>query len=204
MTSTRDQSSQHQQQLRGPLASNARSAVVIVLMCVFFAIGLMQLKPTSAQQAPSETLTVAALITEMRALRQSLDNLASNNLRTQLALERWRAQQTIVERAVEAVRDIQDQLEAERATLQQTEQSAKHYEKLLAAESDAAQRGVIERELQAALANIEQAKQRIQQLQEREAQANAHLQSERAKAQERQEALDLLDHAFNQITPRNR
>lgn len=187
-----------------PQGRTPQTQLIAGMLLLAAAVGLAHPEQAPPTKPPShESEATQALIGEMRVLRQSLDQLARRQVQTQLATERWRIQLDLVSRLMDEHRAAQDLLESEKAALHQAEQAVRQYERSLAAEADPAQRSSYERELQSAQASVEQSRQRLQRLQEREGQTNSTLQSEQAKAQELAQTLESLDRNINSST-RNR
>ena len=172
---------------------------IALLVCVLFVqYGSASGNPTPTS-APS-TISVQAndattqtLIAEIKELRHALQDLAVNSSRMQIAVETWRVQQSIADRAAQDLQNTQDQIDGDGASLRQLEQTAKQFQEQINFEPNPTQKAALSRELQAMQANAEEVRQRLQRLQQRETEARSNSNAEKTKAQEARDALDGLN-----------
>lgn len=148
-----------------------------------------------------EGTTPQVLVQEIRALRQSLQNFALGNSRLQVAIERCRVQQFLVERLNDEFNSIQSQIDANDSLIQQLEDTVKALDRSLVTETEATRREGIEQERKSVLANIELNKQRNQRLHTRSMQINDSLQTEKARLNQLRDNLDSLEHSLSNEQP---
>lgn len=170
------------------MISNMKKNIGLVVAGFTLAIfvGLAQNIFNAVKAQATDGMSSQALLAEVKALRQALQSFTIGNARMQLSIEKLRVQEMTVERLTQNLYRIQDQLDNERAALISIEQNAKALER--SANSDPTQA----REAQNMLVLVDEAKQRISRLQQREAEISQALNVEKSRSQELKDALDLL------------
>ena len=152
--------------------------------------GLAQDLLVVANTQIDDPVSKQALINAVKSVERAVRENGFGSARLLIALENRRLQQTQVDHAVQELYKAQELLENEQSALTSTEQSLKMLERIAHAENDPVQRDLFQRELQTVPVAIQQAKERIQRLQQRETDINNNLRIVKAKAQELTESLD--------------
>jgi len=171
----------------------------LILVAALVRYGAARESMQSNDGSPSQVL-----ITEIQELRRALQESTTRTFRVQVSIERWRVQQSIVDRLTQERYTVQDQLDGAASTLRQLEQAARQLQELASSEPNPTQRAQLAREYQTALLNVEESKQVILRLQQRESEINANFEAEKAKAQELKNSLDALDPSIKQAADKKR
>jgi chromosome segregation ATPase len=174
-----------------------------------FAVGLLLFGLSSfsvlaqtpnAKPVENDSATVKALLDEVRQLRQVLQRNGVATYRAQVTLERLKLQQGIVNDLLKEQTELRNRIkEMERNVPNMTGQIAE-IEKLVAVAATPTERNERELMLKGIKGEIENEKQRIQDLREREPQITARLQTEQAKLHELNESLDKLERELENAT----
>jgi chromosome segregation ATPase len=173
--------------------------LVLVLITLFAGLGLVQ-NVNGQNNKPSEDKeAIQELLTEVRMLRQALQTLHRMNLdlyRSQLLSDRIRANREDVRRLTSSLNETRDTLAKTQNTIPQFVDRLKLLENQVLLEVDQQRRANLEFEVKRTKEGIEIYKGQIEPLKEREQQLTADLNAEKAKLQELEGRLDLLERAF--------
>jgi chromosome segregation ATPase len=134
---------------------------------------------TFGQAASSDSQTLQALLSEVRALRQDLQNSLTRVQSAQILLSRLQIQEAVVTRASQHLE------KSERAEI-------RHYEDKLSTEADSGQRQNLQDNINSAQSDLEASTLVEQQRQAAETEARQQLQTEQAKLNTLETQLDEL------------
>ena len=166
---------------------------VPLFVVLLFSISLPMLEgPVQAQtpSSPDDQRLIKALLDEVRLLRQAFQRLNLNAYRSQILVERIRAQNDKVARLTRSVEGARDELAETLSSANQLNERVKSTESTIEDEHDARQRAQMEAELKYML-DIH--KQREQRLREREQRLSEQLRSEQSKLDDFEGRLDALE-----------
>ena len=150
-------------------------------------------KPTQDKEAIQE------LLAEVRMLRQALQTIHRMNLdtyRVQLLSERIRANREDIRRLTSSLNETRDTLAKTQNTIPQFIERVKLLESQVQLEVDQQRRNNLEFEVRRTKEGVEMYKSQIEPLKEKEQQLAADLNAEKAKLQELESRLDLLERAI--------
>lgn len=133
------------------------------------------------------------LVGEVRILRQTLHRVNVNAYRSQVLVERIRAQSDRVSRTSRALDDVRAELADMQAGINQFTERVKALEGQIQQEADEKRRTGLETELKEFKYVLDQQRQREQRAREREVRLADQLRQEQAKLDELENRLDLLD-----------
>jgi hypothetical protein len=164
-------------------------ALLLPLVCLSFSATV-----EAQNQKPNENdQPVKALLEEVRLLRQTLQRLNLGAYRSQILVERIRAQNDRVARLSRSLEDTRGELAEEQVSINQFSERAKTTDNQLQQETDDKRKGQIEVELRELKYMIDFHKQKEQRLREREIRSSEQLKIEQAKLDEFDNRLDLLE-----------
>jgi DNA repair exonuclease SbcCD ATPase subunit len=161
---------------------------------------------TFGQAASSDSQTLHALLSEVRALRQDLQSSLARVQSAQILLSRLQIQEAVVTRASENLDDARSKL-ADVQVVQKSERAElRHYEEL-SSEADPRQRQNLQDNINSAQSDLEASTLVEQQRQAAETEAQQQLQTEQSKLNTLGNQLDELvknmdDHAEQSRVPR--
>jgi predicted nucleic acid-binding Zn-ribbon protein len=160
-----------------------------------FLILLVCIPPSSVAQnsKPTEDKTLQSLLNEVRLLRETLQRINLNSYRSQIIVERIRAQNDRVARLTRMLEDSRDEAANIQVHINQLSESAKSLENRIQQEADLKQRSQLETELKEFKYILDQQRQRYERLRERELRLNTELQAEQGKLSELEGRLDALE-----------
>lgn len=166
-------------------------------MAVLFA-GLILVPAVSGQsnKQTEDKEAIQELLAEVRMLRQALQTLHRMNLdtyRSQLLVDRIRANREDVRRLNDSLNDTRDTLAKTQNTIPQFVDRLKLFETELQLEVDQQKRADLEFEAKRTKESIEMYKSQIGPLKEREQQLASELNTEKNKLNELENRLDLLE-----------
>lgn len=164
-------------------------ALLLPLICLFFSATV-----EAQNQKPNENdQPVKALLEEVRLLRQTLQRLNLGAYRSQVLVERIRAQNELIARLSRSLEDTRRELVEEQVSVSRFSERLKMIDNLLQQESDDKRKEQIEFELREAKGELDLHKQREQRARERDAQLSEQLRLEQAKLDDFEHRLDSLD-----------
>jgi chromosome segregation ATPase len=172
-----------------------RSLLKLVIV-VFFTLCATQPSAGQNNKPADDKETLQALLTEVRMLRQALQTLQQMSVdtyRSQLLVDRIRVYREDVRRLTTSLNDTRDLLAKTQSTIPQFIERQKLMETQLQLEVDQNKRAQMEFEIKRTRESVEMYKAQIDPLKEREQRLAAELNSEKAKLEELESRLDLLD-----------
>jgi chromosome segregation ATPase len=177
--------------------TNARHLflLLIILLCGF---GLVQ-SASGQNNKQEEKAAIQDLLEEVRMLRQALQTLHRMNLdsyRSQLLVDRIRVNREDVRRLTSSLNETRDLLAKTQNTIPQFIDRVKLLESQVQLEVDQQRRNNLEFEVRRTKEGVENYKSQIEPLKEKEQQLSADLNAEKAKLQELESRLDLLERAI--------
>src|SRR5262249_7915585 len=144
-------------------------------------------------QKPGENdQPVKALLEEVRLLRQTLQRLNLGTYRSQILVERIRAQNDLIARLSRSLEDTRRELAEEQISVSRFGDRLKMADNLLQQEFDDKRKGEIEFELKEIKSELDLHKQKEQQAREREQRLSEQLKIEQAKLDDFENRLDSL------------
>lgn len=155
--------------------------------------------PASAQTKQSDDKTLQELLDEVRMLRQALQTLqrmSVDTYRSQLLVDRVRVGHEDVRRLTASLNETRDTLRRTQLTIPNFTEQAKMQETQLQLEVDPSKRAQWEFELKRSKEALENYKSQIEPLKDREQQLAAELNTAKARVEELESRLDLLDRAI--------
>lgn len=174
----------------------SRCCLLIVLLA---AGGTYQI---AAGQPPKsrEDKTLQELLDEVRMLRQALQTLqrmSVDTYRSQLLVDRIRVNREDIRRLTASLNDTREVLIKTQNTIPQFIERQKLLENRLQVEVDQLKRAELEFEVKRTRESIENYKSQIEPLKDREQELTTQLNSEKAKLQELEDRLDLLERTID-------
>jgi chromosome segregation ATPase len=166
---------------------------------VFFSVCLASLAAGQATKPADDKDTLQALLKEVSMLRQALQTLqrmSVDTYRSQLLVDRVRVTREDVRQLATALNDTRQTLQRTHQTIPSFTDQVKMIETRLELEADQAKRAQWEFELKRTKEALENYKSQIDPLEEREQELAADLNAEKAKLQELESRLDLLERAI--------
>ena len=152
--------------------------------------------PASAQTKQTDDKTLQELLNEVRMLRQALQTLqrmSVDTYRSQLLVDRIRANREDIRRLQTSLNETRETLFRTQQTIPNFTEQQKMIESRLQVEVDQAKRVEWEYELKRTKSSIEMYKSQLEPLREREQQLSAELASEKTKLDELESRLDMLE-----------
>jgi chromosome segregation ATPase len=143
--------------------------------------------------------TMQELLAEVRMLRQALQTvqrMSIDTYRSQLLVDRIRVAHEDIRRLTDALNGTRDTLAKTQSTIPQFIERQKLLESLYQAEVDIKRRTELEFEMRRAKESIELYKSQIEPLKEREQQLTNELNTAKAKAEDLENRLDVLERAI--------
>jgi chromosome segregation ATPase len=174
--------------------SNRMMFVAVVFLLLFTAA-----QSAAAQVKREPDPTMAEMLQEVRMLRQALQTLqrmSVDTYRSQLLVDRIRVNREDIRRLTESLNSTRDTLAKTQSTIPQFIERQKLLEKQLQIEVDLNRRNELEFEARRAKDAIEVYKSQIEPLKEREQQMVSELNAAKAKVEELENRLDLLERAI--------
>jgi predicted nucleic acid-binding Zn-ribbon protein len=172
--------------------------LLLLLLCILAA-------PAKAQSPkPPDDKTLQSLVNEVRLLRETLQRINLNSYRSQIIVERIRAQNDRVARLTRMLEDTRDESANIQMHINQLAERAKSLESQIQQESDTKQRAQLEVEQKEFKYVLDQQKQRYERLRERETRLNTELQAEQGKLSELEGRLDALEREIENEMERQR
>jgi len=171
----------------------------LVMFVLLAGLGLVQSVSGQNNKPTEDKEAIQELLAEVRMLRQSLQTLHRMNLdlyRSQLLSDRIRANREDVRRLTSSLNETRDTLAKTQNTIPQFVDRLKLLENQVLLEVDQQRRANLEFEVKRTKEGIEMYKGQIEPMKEREQQLAADLNAEKAKLQELEGRLDLLERAI--------
>ena len=163
--------------------------LLICLSCLLFNRGAQ----AQSQKQNNDEQTVKALLDEVRLLRQTLQRINLNAYRSQIIVERIRAQNDRVSRLARSLEDARDEMADVQVFIIQFNDRAKSAEKQLQEESDEKRRAQVEGEYKELKYMLDINRQKEQRLREREMRLSEQFRAEQAKLDDFEGRLDALE-----------
>ena len=171
---------------------NIKQVGLLLLLCLSCSLFQREARAQSPKQNNDEQIT-KALLEEVRLLRQTLQRLNLNAYRSQIIVERIRAQNDRVARLSRSLEDIRDEMADVQVLTNQFSERAKAIEKQLQEESDEKRRGPMEAEYREMKYLLDINRQKEQRLRERETRLSEQVRVEQAKLDDFEGRLDALE-----------
>lgn len=168
----------------------------LVMIILFAGLGLAQRVNGQNNKPAADKEAIQELLTEVRMLRQALQTLHRMNLdsyRSQLLVDRIRVNREDVRRLTTSLNETRDTLAKTQNTIPQFIDRQKLLESQVLLEVDQQRRANLEFEVRRTKEGVEMYKSQIEPLKEREQQLTGDLNAEKAKLQELESRLDLLE-----------
>ncbi len=166
-----------------------------IRLTLLFLLGIVSSVPVWAQASPTreEGPTLQALLTEVRALRQTLQRTGLNAYRSQIILEGLRVQHGQVERLGRELEETREQAEKVENTIPAFEEQAKLMEAQVARGMDVDKRAQLEYELKQRKLSVDRYKVILERLKEREARLSTQLRLAQSRETELENRLEGLE-----------
>jgi predicted nucleic acid-binding Zn-ribbon protein len=145
------------------------------------------------QRPPEDQELIKALLVEVRLLRQAFERLNLNGYRSQILVERIRAQNDKVARLSRSVDDARDEVSDTLTAVNQINERMKSTDAMVQQETDEKRRAPMEQELKELKLVADVQKQREQRVREREHRLTEQLRLEQAKLDDFEGRLDALE-----------
>ena len=171
----------------------------LLLVILFVWLGLAQSVSGQNNKESEDKAAIHDLVVEVRMLRQALQTLQRMSLdtyRSQLLVDRIRANREDIRRLTSSLNETRDLLFKTQNAIPQFIDRQKLLESQVQLEVDQQRRAQLEFELKRTREGVEMYKSQIEPLKEREQQMSADLNAEKAKLQELESRLDLLERAI--------
>jgi predicted nucleic acid-binding Zn-ribbon protein len=172
--------------------------LLLLLFCILAASAKAQ------SSKPPDDKTLQSLVNEVRLLRVTLQRINLSTYRSQIIVERIRAQNDRVARLTRMLEDTRDESANIQVHINQLTERAKSLESQVQQESDAKQRSQLEVEQKEFKYVLDQQRQRYERLRERELRLNSELQAEQGKLSELEGRLDALEREIENEMERQR
>ncbi|MFY9607303.1 MAG: hypothetical protein WAU45_01650 [Blastocatellia bacterium] len=166
---------------------------VRLLLVLLFSLSVMPLDSAVQAQTPrqlDDQGLIKALLDEVRLLRQAFQRLNLNAYRSQILVERIRAQNDKVARLTRSLEEARDEIADTLVSMNQLNERIKATESIIQQEPNEKQRAQMEAELKF---NLEVRKQREQRVREREQRLSEQLRLEQGKLDDFESRLDALE-----------
>ncbi len=171
---------------------NIKQVGLLLLLCLSCFLFQGEALAQSPKQNSDEQIT-KALLEEVRLLRQTLQRINLNAYRSQIIVERIRAQNDRVARLSRSLEDTRDEMADVQVLTNQFNERAKAIEKQLQEESDEKRRGPMEAEYREMKYLLDINRQKEQRLRERETRLSEQVRVEQAKLDDFEGRLDALE-----------
>lgn len=168
-----------------------RFSAVRFLLLVCFCLPAISAEAQSS--GPSDDKTLQSLLKEVRLLRETLQRVDINAHRHQIIAERLRAENDRVVRLTTALESTRDDLANLQAQISQIKERAKAVEGQIQQESDMNKRSQLEDQQRETKSFLDQQRQRLERVRERETRLTAELQVGQGKLSEMEGRLDALE-----------
>ena len=155
----------------------------------------------AAETTPDEQPVLQALLSEVRQLRLTLQRANLNVFRAQIMIERLRTQQERVDRLARQLEENQNEITGSSLSRSQLTERSQDLESQIKAEQDASRRAQLEAQSKELKYIMDQQTDQETQLRARQAQLSTQLQTERAKLDEIDSRLEILEREMEQPQP---
>lgn len=173
-------------------------------LLLFAILAFPAISAEAQSSKPPEDKVIQALLNEVRLLRETLQRINLSAYRTQIIVERVRAQNDRVARLTRTLEDTREGIATAQAQLNQLTELAKSAESNIDQESDSKQRSQLELEHREFKHVLDNQKQMTERLRERELRLNAELQAEQGKLSDLEGRLDALEREIENELERQR
>ncbi len=174
------------------------SITVFFLCCLATNAALAQTKQQDDDQ------TIQSLLIEVRLLRKTLQQTGLNAHRSQIILERMRAQADQVMRLTRLLEEVRNDVEKVEATIPRFSEQAKLMEIQIEREGDAFKRAQLDFEVKDRKRAVERYKIGLERQREREQQVSTQLAAEQARLAELENRLDMVEREIENEVERQR
>ena len=155
----------------------------------------------AAETTADEQPVLQALLSEVRQLRLTLQRANLNVFRAQIMIERLRTQQERVDRLARQLEENQNEITGSSLSRSQLTERSQDLESQIKAEQDASRRAQLEAQSKELKYIMDQQTDQETQLRARQAQLSTQLQTERAKLDEIDSRLEILEREMEQPQP---
>ena len=173
---------------------------LLLLIILFVWLGLVHSAYGQTNKESEDKAAIHDLLVEVRMLRQALQTLHRMSLdtyRSQLLVDRIRANREEIRRLTSSLDETRETLYKTQNTIPQFIDRQKLLESQAQLEVDQQKRAQFEFELRRTRESIERYKSQIEPMKEREQQLSADLNAEKAKLQDLESRLDLLERSID-------
>ena len=168
-----------------------------IVVMMFFTLCLSQLAVGQNQSDDKETLK--ALLTEVTLLRhalQTLQRMSLDTYRSQLMVDRVRANRENIRRLSTSLNETRDTIAKIQISIPRNLEDQKLMENQIPLEVDGTKRAILELELRRSKEAVELYKSQTERLKQREQELTAELRTEQTKLDELEGRLDMLERAI--------
>jgi chromosome segregation ATPase len=177
-----------------------QTRIVFLAISLLVFSGVAQSVAAQAKGDADEKQTMQELLIEVRMLRQALQTvqrMSIDTYRSQLLVDRIRVAHEDIRRLTDSLNSTRDTLAKTQSTIPQFIERQKLLDSLYQAEVDIKRRTELEFEMRRAKESIELYKSQIDPLKEREQQLSNELNTAKAKAEDLENRLDVLERAID-------
>lgn len=175
---------------------NKRSGLFVIVFATLMTLGCISGVQAQSPGKSETGDTTRQLLEEVRALRQALQTIqrmSMDTYRSQLLVERIRADRDDVRRLTSALNDARETLRGTQSSIPQFQEQQKMLESRLQLEVDQSKRAEFEFEIRRTKDAIDNYKSQIEPLKEREQQLTTDLNNAKSRVDELQNRLDMLE-----------
>ena len=169
-----------------------------IVVMMFFTLCLSQLTVGQNQQSDDKE-TLKALLTEVTLLRhalQTLQRMSLDTYRSQLMVDRVRANRENIRRLSTSLNETRDTIAKIQISIPRNLEDQKLMENQIPLEVDGTKRAILELELRRSKEAVELYKSQTERLKQREQELAAELRTEQTKLDELEGRLDMLERAI--------
>lgn len=179
-----------------------RYAACLILLVVCFCLPAISARAQNAE--PSNDRTLQSLLNEVRLLRETLQRMTLNAYRSQIILERMRAQNDRVARLSRTLEDTREEIANLQSQIGQMSERAKTVEGQIQQESDTKQRVQLEEMQKELKYALNQQAQNLERMRDRETRLRTELEAEQGRLNELDGRLDAMEREIENEIERQR
>ena len=172
---------------------NYKTVLIRVVQVCLLSLVFVSAVPGQIEKPAEENQTIRTLLSEVRALRKTMQTTGLNAYRGQLILERMRLANEQVEKMAQKLEAARDEVEKTERTIPRMDEQSKVMETVLQSETDPGKRARLEFEIKETKLQGERYKVLLTRAREREQQLSTELKANQARLTELESRLDLLE-----------
>ena len=172
---------------------NYKTVVVRLVHVSLFGVLFVSTTLGQVEKPAEENQTMRTLLSEVRALRRTMQTTGLNAYRGQIILERMRLANEQVEKMAQKLEAARDEVEKIERTIPRMDDQSKVMETVLQSETDPGKRARLEFEIKETKQQGERYKVLLTRAREREQQLSTELKANQARLTELESRLDLLE-----------